>query len=49
MLEVSTGVGGQEAMLFAKELYDMYMNYTLFKGWETDVLHEDDSDLGGKQ
>lgn len=32
VLEVQAGVGGQEAMLFAKEMFDMYCNYSEYKG-----------------
>lgn len=47
IFEVSTGVGGQEAMLFAREMFDMYCAYFAYKGWEADVLTEDTSELGG--
>lgn len=32
VLEVNTGVGGQEAMLFAGELFEMYCKFAAFKG-----------------
>lgn len=32
ILEVQAGVGGQEAMLFAKEVFEMYEKYIVFKG-----------------
>lgn len=32
ILEVQAGVGGQEAMLFAKEVFEMYQKYIAFKG-----------------
>lgn len=47
IFEVSTGVGGQEAMLFASELYDMYSGYMAYKGWDVDVLQIDNTELGG--
>lgn len=47
MLEVSAGVGGQEAMLFAHELFDMYCNYSLYKGWSTEVADCETSEVGG--
>jgi peptide chain release factor 1 len=47
IFEVTAGVGGQEAMLFANELYEMYSNYLDFKGWDVEVLSVDKSDLGG--
>ena len=47
VLEVTAGVGGQEAMLFARDLYDMYCNFVDFKGWHWEILQEGDSDVGG--
>ena len=47
LLELSCGVGGQEAMLFGKELLDVYMIYFQYMRWETNVLEIDDSDQGG--
>lgn len=47
IFEVSTGVGGQEAMLFAGEMFDMYCSYFAYKGWDADVLTEDSTELGG--
>lgn len=47
IFEVSTGVGGQEAMLFASEMFDMYCAYFAYKGWDADVLAEDTTELGG--
>nr|XP_018908889.1 PREDICTED: peptide chain release factor 1-like, mitochondrial isoform X2 [Bemisia tabaci] len=47
ILEVNAGVGGQEAMLFACELFDMYSAYILRKGWSCEVIDFSKSDLGG--
>lgn len=47
IFEVSTGVGGQEAMLFASELFDMYCGYFAYCGWQADVLQADVTELGG--
>ena len=46
VLEVTAGVGGKEAMLFAKELFDMYCSYITNKDWDMQVVHEELSDLG---
>lgn len=47
ILEITAGVGGKESMLFATELFHMYMNYADFKGWRaTDYEHET-LDVGG--
>lgn len=47
VLEVTAGVGGQEAMLFAREIFDMYCNYVEFKGWNSDIIQLEHSDVGG--
>uniref|UniRef100_A0A336LF00 CSON010017 protein n=1 Tax=Culicoides sonorensis TaxID=179676 RepID=A0A336LF00_CULSO len=47
MLEIAAGVGGQEAMLFAGELYEMYNNFCGYKGWDCELLNFDSSDVGG--
>ncbi|XP_057704602.1 peptide chain release factor 1-like, mitochondrial [Corythoichthys intestinalis] len=47
VLEVTAGVGGQEAMLFTAELFDMYEGFAQHNGWSFDVLEHMNSDLGG--
>ena len=47
VLEVRAGAGGDEASLFARELADMYQRYAETKGWQTRILHESQSPLGG--
>ena len=47
IFEVNAGAGGQEAMLFAKELYDMYTNYFENNNWDYEILAEDITDIGG--
>uniref|UniRef100_A0A0B7A8Z8 Prokaryotic-type class I peptide chain release factors domain-containing protein n=1 Tax=Arion vulgaris TaxID=1028688 RepID=A0A0B7A8Z8_9EUPU len=47
VLEVTAGVGGQEAMLFAAEILSMYRNYAYYKGWTITGLTDDTSDIGG--
>lgn len=47
ILEVNAGVGGQEAMLFASELHDMYCNYIEHKRWTIDSIQLDTTELGG--
>ncbi|XP_061646392.1 peptide chain release factor 1-like, mitochondrial isoform X1 [Phyllopteryx taeniolatus] len=47
VLEVTAGVGGQEAMLFTAELFDMYEGFARHNGWSFDVLEHMNSDLGG--
>lgn len=45
ILEVSAGVGGQEAMLFTKEIFDMYRRYAEYRQWKFDILEEQMTDL----
>uniref|UniRef100_A0AAY4C8J4 Prokaryotic-type class I peptide chain release factors domain-containing protein n=1 Tax=Denticeps clupeoides TaxID=299321 RepID=A0AAY4C8J4_9TELE len=47
VLEVTAGVGGQEAMLFTAEVFDMYQNFATFQGWGFDVLEYMPSEIGG--
>ena len=47
IVEIREGVGGQEAALFAAELYRMYTRYALLKNWEVELLNSNPSDLGG--
>ncbi|XP_076471149.1 peptide chain release factor 1-like [Babylonia areolata] len=47
MLEVSAGVGGQEAMLFTAEMFDMYAGYADFKGWTFGTVDYEKSEIGG--
>ncbi|CAL9687819.1 unnamed protein product [Knipowitschia caucasica] len=47
VLEVTAGVGGQEAMLFTSEVFDMYQGFAQYHGWSFDVLDYMRSDLGG--
>lgn len=47
ILEIRAGVGGGEAALFAKDLYEMYSRFAAKKGWQMAVLDESQSDIGG--
>ncbi|XP_077978660.1 peptide chain release factor 1-like, mitochondrial [Glandiceps talaboti] len=47
IVELTAGVGGQEAMLFTTDMFEMYQRYAIYKGWKFDVLHISDSDIGG--
>jgi peptide chain release factor 1 len=47
ILEIRAGAGGQEAALFAADLFDMYRRYAERHRWKTDVLSSSPSDLGG--
>ncbi|MFZ9628189.1 MAG: peptide chain release factor 1 [Ilumatobacteraceae bacterium] len=47
IVEIRGAEGGEEANLFARDLFDMYRAFAASKGWAVDVLSEDRSDLGG--
>ncbi|KAK7149021.1 hypothetical protein R3I93_013126 [Phoxinus phoxinus] len=47
VLEVTMGVGGQEAMLFTAEIFDMYQSFAAFNGWDFGILEVMSSELGG--
>lgn len=47
ILEIRAGTGGDEAELFAGELYRMYQKYTEKQGWILEIATIDRSDLGG--
>jgi peptide chain release factor 1 len=47
VLEIRAGTGGEEAALFAGDLYEMYRRYAEGRRWKTDVLSSSPSDLGG--
>ncbi|KAM9345508.1 peptide chain release factor 1-like, mitochondrial [Symphorus nematophorus] len=47
VLEVTAGVGGQEAMLFTAEVFDMYQGYAQYHSWSFDILEHMTSEIGG--
>ena len=47
IVEIRAGTGGDEAALFAADLYRMYSRYAEKQGWKTDVLDMNDTGLGG--
>jgi peptide chain release factor 1 len=46
-IELKAGVGGQEAMLFCKDLFEMYRQYAEFRGWEFIKTVNDETEIGG--
>ncbi len=48
-LEIRAGTGGNEAALFAADIFRMYARYAEARGWSVEVLHENTSDLGGQK
>ena len=47
ILEIRAGTGGQEAALFAADLFAMYKGYAAVQGWRLEVVEASESDLGG--
>jgi peptide chain release factor 1 len=47
IMEIKAGEGGAESALFAADLLRMYIQYSNSKGWKTEVLDKNESDLGG--
>lgn len=47
ILEVRAGTGGEEAGLFAADLLRMYQRYAEFQGWRFELMHENDTGIGG--
>ena len=47
LVEIRAGAGGQEAALWAGELFEMYRHLAERKRWKTEVLSASPSDLGG--
>lgn len=47
LLEVRAGTGGDEAALFAGDLFRMYQRYAQLEGWKFDVVSASSSDVGG--
>ncbi len=47
ILEVRAGTGGDEAALFAADLFRMYSRYAELKGWKIDIISISENDLGG--
>lgn len=47
IMEIRGGVGGEEGMLFAYDLYRMYCMYAESKGWKIEVANISETELGG--
>ncbi len=47
IMEIRGGVGGEEGMLFAYDLFRMYSMYAERKGWKIDVVNINETELGG--
>lgn len=46
IMEIRAGTGGDEAGLFAADLYRMYTRYAQLKGWKVDIINMNESSIG---
>ena len=49
ILEIRAGTGGDEATLFAAEMFRMYTRYAETQGWKVEVLSTSESGVGGQK
>ncbi len=47
IVEIRAGAGGDEAALFAAEIYRMYQHYAEEKRWKTEIMEADETGIGG--
>ena len=47
ILEIRAGTGGEEAALFGADLLRMYTRYAERRGWKTEMMHINDTGMGG--
>jgi peptide chain release factor 1 len=47
IIEIRAGAGGDEAGLFAADLFRMYSRYAQSKGWDVEVINSNESGIGG--
>lgn len=47
VMEIRAGVGGDEAAIFAGDLYRMYKKYGEIRGWKVEVMDASEAELGG--
>ena len=47
ILEIRAGTGGDEAALFAGDLYKMYQRFCDARGWQTEIININESEQGG--
>ncbi len=47
IMEIRAGTGGDEAALFANDLFRMYSRFAESRGWKTELLESSPSELGG--
>ena len=47
IMEIHAGTGGDEAALFARDLYEMYRHYCETKGWKIELMSMSPTEIGG--
>lgn len=47
IMEIRAGTGGEEAALFASDLYKMYTHYAESKGWKLEIMDLNETEIGG--
>jgi len=47
IMEIRAGTGGEEAALFASDLYRMYSRFAETRGWKFEIMNSNDTELGG--
>ncbi len=47
VMEIRAGTGGDEAALFARDLFEMYSKYAEQKGWKTEIMDHSVTEIGG--
>jgi peptide chain release factor 1 len=47
IMEIRAGTGGEEAALFAADLYRMYARFAEQRGWKFEIMSSNDTELGG--
>ncbi|MGB7344785.1 MAG: peptide chain release factor 1 [Pirellulaceae bacterium] len=47
VMEIRAGAGGDEAALFARDLFEMYRRYAEAKGWKTEIMDMSATEMGG--
>ncbi len=47
IIEIRAGAGGEEAALFAADLYRMYVRYAENRGWKVETMDDEETGIGG--
>jgi len=47
IMEIRAGTGGEEAALFASDLYRLYSRFAENKGWKFEIMNSNETELGG--